>query len=891
MYLTIGVALSIFMLLSNNVHAQETQKQEPVNSSFAEIADSAALANDSLEVKAATDSSIQKIDSIDLKFSESEIKVPITYSAEDSIVYDLDTRKMYLYNKADLKYEAMELEADSVEFDWNTFTLAAGGRMNDSTGEVSGKPIFKESDKEYRAGRMAYNFKTKRGKIFDVITQEGEAYIHSDAVKRNEFDEWYSLRAKYTTCNLDHPHYYFRAKKVKVVPNKVLVTGPANLVVGDAPTPLFIPFGIFPAKQGKRSGIIVPKPGQDVAYGFFLREGGYFWAVNDYFNLKFTGDVFTNGTFGLSVGSQYKVNYIANGTFAFTYYRTQPEDADIPGARAGNSFAFNWSHTQDPKSIPNSNFSININAQSSNFFQASRVTDSRVLQTQFTSAVAFSRVFPGKPVSLSLNFNHDQNLLTKRLNITLPVFRLNVSRITPFKSKVSTGAPKWFENIGFTYAFEAKSFVSTFDSLFFRRETITKDLKYGINQNFAVDAPITFLKYFNFNPSFNYQERWYFQQENRRWNGDTVYVLNPITGNVDTFNGRVERDTAFGFYGVRDFGVSGSLSTKLTGIFNFKGKYIKAIRHIFTPLVAFNYRPDFGSSLWRYYRDVQVTNAEGVALARYSPHEINQSVYGVPGQGQVGVLTFALNNNFDVKAFSKRDTATNVQYLGILERFNISGGYNFLADSLRLQPFLFEGNSRILNNLTLNFRFVLDPYATDSQNRKINRFHFAETGRLLRFSTANFALNATFQGKTKNGAAAPPPPPRGMSDYVSFNPDDYYDFNIPWTVNVAYNFDITRGTFDNPDTIVTTQALRLNGDFNLTPNWKFAVNTGFDFVQMLPSLTNLTVIRNLHCWELSFNWTAFPVQFQQFLIELKVKSSVLQDLKLTRRRTFLQGGF
>lgn len=886
MNITTVALLSIF-LLSLNANAQQPVKSTNDRKSLMDKADTTALAEDSLSV--ANDSTVQKVDSLSLKFADSEIKNPINYTAEDSIVYDLETRTMYLYNKADIKYDNIALTADSVEFDWKTFTLAAGGRKNDSTGEISGKPIFTESGKEYRAGRMAYNFKTKRGKVFDVITQEGEAYIHSEAVKRNEFEEWYSLRAKYTTCNLDHPHFYFQSKKVKVVPNKVLVTGPANLVVGGAPTPLFIPFGIFPAKQGRRSGIIVPKPGQDVQFGFFLREGGYFWAVNDYLSMKFTADVFTNGTFGVSVGSQYKVNYKANGNIALTYYRTQPADPDLPNAKATNAFGVQWNHTQDPKSIPNSNFSVNLNAQSSNFYSASRVTDSRLLQTQFNSGASFSRVFPGKPISLSLNFNHAQNLLNKSVSIQFPVFRLNVSRITPFKLKISSGNPKWFENIGFQYSFEAKAILNTYDSLFFRKQTFTKDLKYGINQNVTIDAPITFFRYFNFNPSFNYQERWYFQKENKSWNPDTVYLANENTGKIDTFYGRIMRDTLSGFYGVRDFSVAATLTTKLTGIFNFKGKWVKAIRHIFTPLVGFTYKPDFGSAVWRYYTDVQ-TNANG-SISKFSPYDIVSSVYGLPSLGQVGQINFQLNNNFDVKAYSKKDTVNHVQYLGILERFNISGGYNFLADSLRLQPFVFSGNSRILNNLTLNFNFVFDPYATDAKNRKINTFYFNKTGKLLRFSSANFALNTTFQAKRKSGTAAPTPLPAGVSDYVSLNPDDYYDFNIPWTVNVAYNFDITRGTVENPDTIITTQSLRVTGDFNLTPNWKFAINTGFDFIQKLPSLTNLSVIRNLHCWELSFNWTAFPVTVQQFVIELKVKSSVLQDLKLTRRRTFLQGGF
>ncbi|HRN93293.1 MAG TPA: putative LPS assembly protein LptD [Chitinophagales bacterium] len=319
---TVVALLSIFVI-SSAAHAQtnisnQTSRNAPDTLTHS---DTLTASHDTLQ---------QKVDTFSLKFSDSEIKSPINYQAEDSIVYDLETRKMYLYNKADLKYDKITLAADSVEFDWNTYTLAAGGRKNDSTGEISGKPVFSESGKEYNAGRMAYNFKTKKGKIFDVVTQEGEAYIHSEAVKRNEFEEWYSLRAKYTTCNLDHPHFYFQAKKVKVVPNKVLVTGPANLVVGDVPTPIFIPFGIFPAKQGRRSGLIIPKPGRDNSYGFFLREGGFFWAVNDYFNLKFTGDVFTNGTFGVNVGSEYRVNYKANGNIGFTYYRTQPADVQKP---------------------------------------------------------------------------------------------------------------------------------------------------------------------------------------------------------------------------------------------------------------------------------------------------------------------------------------------------------------------------------------------------------------------------------------------------------------------------------------------------------------------------------------------------------------------------------
>lgn len=814
--------------------------------------------------------------------NQSEIQDIITYKAADSIVYDMNTKKMYLYNGSDVQYQKIKLNADLVDFDWNTYTLTSQGVL-DSAGNLKGTPVFEDDGKQYKAKKMKYNFKTKKGIVFEVVTKEGDAYVHSETVKKNEYDEWFGLASKYTTCDLDHPHFYFKAKKVKIVPNKVMVSGPANLWVGDVPTPLVLPFGLFPVKQGKRSGIVLPEYGQDAVLGFFLRNGGYYWAVNDYLGLKFLAQVSTNGTFGAGLNAQYALRYRFNGNIAFNYLRSRPYDPDLPDAKASNSYSFSWTHNQDPRSIPNSSFGASVQMQSADYYNASRVTDTRLLNTSFNSSVNYSRVFPGTPLSLSVNLRHSQNLLNRTINFGLPTIRLSMSRIAPFKPKIKTEKLRWYESIGFAYSLEFQNNISTYDSLLFNVSTVDK-FRFGINQNLTIDAPLKVLKYLNITPAFQYQERTYFKGIDKYWNPDTTYVFDD-KGNVDTLNGRIVTDTVWRFNSTRNFSASVSFSTKLTGIFQFKGKYLKAIKHVFTPQVSFNYSPDFGSDRFKYYKYVQ-GNANG-DLTKYSMFEPD-AVYGIPGSGQVAQLSWSLNNNFEAKVFSKKDTATHTQKLGLLDQVNLSGGYNFIADSMRLQPFnLTVVAARIFNLINLNFNAVFDPYAVDSNNRKINTYEYNKSKQLLRFSTANVNASMSLHGKQKTTQPDQTSPPNFMGDYVSYSPDQIYNFDIPWNLSLGYNFNITKGTFENPDTIVTVQSIRASADVNITPHWKIAVSTGFDVSRKQMSLTNVTVIRDLHCWELSFNWTPALPTFdrQQFTIILQPKSSTLKDLKLQKKNS------
>lgn len=885
------------VVLSNFIHANSlpvihaahsaakiTADSLPPNKLGAKLGLISQSAADSLKLNDSTQAFIADTISLNDTVSaanQGEIEDVITYKAADSIVYDMNTKKMYLYNGSDVQYQKIKLKADLVDFDWNTMTLTSQGSL-DSSGQLQGNPVFSDDGKEYKAKKMKYNFKTKKGIVFEVLTKEGDAYIHSEVVKKNEFDEWYGQASKYTTCDLDHPHFYFKAKRVKIVPNKVMVTGPANLWVGDVPTPLYLPFGIFPVKQGKRSGLVLPEYGQDGIWGFFLRNGGYYWAVNDYVGLKFLTQVGTNGTFGVGTNAQYAVRYKFSGSLSFSYLRSRPQDPDLPGAKSSNLYSVSWTHTQDPRSLPNSSFGASVQMQSADYNRANSVTNTTILNTSFSSSVNYGHSFKKSPFSIAIGLRHQQNLLYRTIGFSLPTIHLGMSRVAPFKSKVQSGTLKWYENIGITYSFDFQNSLNTYDSTLLYRSTLDK-FQMGVQQVINIDAPLKLFKYLNVNPSFNYTERTYFKGIDKFWDPDTVYSVRG-NGRIDTLNGQIKSDTVWRFNSARNFSANIALSTKVVGIFKFNGKYLKAIRHIFTPTVSFSYSPDFGKDIWRYNRYVQ-GNANGEKV-KYSVFEPN-TIYGVPGSGQVGQISWNLVNSLEMKTYSKKDTVNHEQKVGLFDQIGLSGGYNFIADSLRLQPFnLTVSAARIFNLINLNFSAQFDPYAVDSFNRKINKFEWSQNRRLLRFATANVNASMSLHSKPKpqlNSDATP----ALMGDYVTYNPDQIYNFDIPWNLSLSYNFNISKGTFINPDTIVTVQAIRASGDFNLTPHWKVAFSTGFDISTKQITLTNISVIRDLHCWELSFNWTpplpTFPRQ--QFSIILHPKSSTLKDLKLQKKNS------
>ena len=910
LFLTLGVAASSTILSANGQVALTTTSGN--YKSFSDSLPNQTLrnGNDSLPVNGidslhSNDSALQtlrdsiiKIDTLTALKTDSlhrndtvnvadqgEIQDIITYKALDSIVYDMGSKKMFLYDTVDLKYQKIALKANLVDFDWNTFTLRARG-STDTSGKTIGKPVFTDNNSDYKADSLGYNFKTKKGLVYHVITKEGDAYLHLDAGKKTEYEEWYGRKTEYTTCDLDDPHFYFKAKKVKIVPDKIMVTGPANLWIADIPTPLYLPFGLFPIKQGQRSGIIVPEYGQDAILGFFLRNGGYYWAVNDYLGLKFTEEIATNGTFGFGVASQYALRYRFTGSFNFSFLRSRPEDPDLPGAKATNAYSLSWSHTEDPRSLPNSTFGASVQMQSSDFYAASRITDTRLLNTSFNSTVSFSHTFVGSPFSLMINMRHSQNLLNRTIDFTIPTVRLSMSRYTPFKNKIQSDKPKWYESIGISYSLEFQNQLSTYDSILFQSQSLNK-FSFGVNQQLTIDAPFKVLKYFTLTPAVSYQERTYFKSTSERWNPDTVYSIE-AGGRIDSLDGRVISDTSWHFNSARNFAASLTFGTKVTGIFKFKGKWLKAIKHVFTPSIAANYNPDFGTNFWGYYKTVQI-DARG-DLGRYQVFDPG-AIYGVPQPGRTGSLTWTLGNNFEMKTYSKTDSVNHEKKMGLLDQVNLSGGYNFAADSLRLLPFnLSIVSARLFNLINLQFNSVFSPYATDSLNNPINTFEWTKYRKLLRFTQANVSASFSLHSKQKPAPKAADDAPKYIADYVSYSPDQIYNFDIPWNFSFNYNFNVTRGTYLNPDTILTIQTVNAKLDFNLTKHWKVALSTGFDISRRQITLTNVTVVRDLHCWELTFNWTpslpTFPAQ--QFSIILQPKSPTLKDLKVQKKNSLQQ---
>jgi hypothetical protein len=796
----------------------------------------------------------------------------------------------------------MNITADMVNFDWTNTTMTAESRKDTSGREIQ-KPVFKDDDKSYKATKFSVNLKTKKGKVYEVITEESGGFVKLGEGKRTDDSSWYGKNAWFTTCSdQEHPHFYLKASKAKIVPNKLIVTGPAHLVVADIPTPLYLPFGIFPLKKGQHNGIIFPTYGDSRSLGFFLKDGGYYFAFKDKYALALTGTIYTGGSWGLKTAFNYNNRYHFNGNFTFAYNRRRPDNPEKPGSVSANDFQVSWRHSQDIKARPLMSFTGAVNFQTSTYLTNSLVTDQSLLNTLLTSNIALSKSFRGLPISLSLSGSHNQNLKTRLINIDLPIFNFVVSRVTPFKSKVSSSKTKWYETIGVSYGFNAKSTVSTYDSTFLKKETLDR-LKYGAQQKFTIDANISVFKYLKIVPSFQYTGNFYFKSIEKHW--DPTVIYKPRGSELyDTINGRVITDTINKFRTTHEFNMGVNISTSpLIGLFKFNSHLIKALRHKFTPSIGFNYHPNFGKPVWNYWGTTQV-DAKG-NVAKYSKFENVQSLYGTPANGLSGTMNFAIGNNLEMKVYSKKDSVNHEKILKLIDNFNITTSYNFAADSLRLAPFNFSLNSAAIPHMNIVYSMRLDPYAVDQNNRDYNKWLWNDRKKLVRLTNAALSIQGRFQSKdapalaksqaNNNNLNNVSPDQKAANEQekalIASNPDYYYDFNVRWAITINYNFNLTRGKIGNPDTNIITQSISTNIDFNLTKTWKFNVNTGFDFTHLRPTLTTVSVIRELHCWELLFNWTAYPVQYQTYMMTLRVKSPILQELKLSKKRSYIDNAF
>ncbi len=790
----------------------------------------------------------------------------VTYSATDSLVLDMTNKKAYLYNNAVVVYGDMKLQAGYIELDFGRNMIYSRG-IKDSSGKIVQKPVSEQGTEKFKAGEITYNFKTKKGKIKDVITQQGEGFILGRDIKKDSSGVFYVGHGKYTTCDKEDPHFYIGAKKIKVIQDDKIITGPAQLYLADIPTPLAIPFGFFPNKKGRASGLLMPTYGESQQMGFFLKNGGFYIGKNEYIDLALTGDVYANSGFAIRTNSNYKNRYHYNGLVNLSYSHTVIGSLAFANAIKQTNFAINWNHSQDSKANPSSLFSANVNAGSSSNNKINGNPTGSYLQNTYQSSISYRKTFIGTPFNFSANARHSQSTINKRVDITLPELALTMNRISPFKNKNRVGV-KWYDKIFITPTANAKNQISSGDSTLFKPQTLKK-MQNGLQFNAPINASFNFLKYFNFSPGITTSSRIYYQTVEKH------YGLSK-----DSKKDSILTDTLQGVKMANDFSLSANLNTIVYGNYFFKSNYLKQIRHVITPSIGASFRPDFSESKYGYYKTISSSTG---ATHQYSMFQ--NGIYGGPGAGKSGVISFGLNNTLEAKVKQQSDSGATIKKVMLIDNFSANTSYNIAAKTFKWQSVNLAARTKLFKLLDVNTNAIIDPYQTSQQGKRIDRLEWSK-GKIGRLTSASAALGTSLHSKTKTKTKKDASPEdQDQIDYINTHPNAYIDFNVPWNLTVSYNLQYSKtqaSTLDGFQKTVT-QTARFSGDLSLTQKWKISVSSGFDFETKKLSLTSIDIYRDLHCWEMSFNWIPFGFR-QSYSLNINVKSSVLRDLKLTRRR-------
>jgi hypothetical protein len=861
-----------------------------------------AFSNATFAQKVAKTDSVPKTHADSLRFkadsianSKQKLKAKVEYEAADSISMDFKAKKAYLYKDGSIKYQKMAIKAASIEIDFDKSITYSKG-VADSTGKFEGEPIFKDGDQEFTTKTLNYNYDTKKGVIRDVITKEGEGFIHGKQVKKMPDDVTNIKNGSYTTCDLPHPHFELRFTKAKVIPGKETITGPAYMVLEDVPLPLALPFGFFPNKSGRMSGIFMPSPGESGNRGFYIRDFGYYWGISDYFDAQIKGEAYTRGSWAVYPTFNYFKRYKYQGSFNLRYAINITGDKGSTDYSKSKDFSISWMHTQDAKANPVNRFSANVNIQSSKFNQHNPTTVGNYLSNTFQSSVSFQTTINDN-FFVSVSARHSQNTITKQMSITLPDLSISANRWYPFKKEESS-KKRWYEDISLGYSLTATNQLDTYDSLLFKPGAL-KRLRNGVQHAIPISSTFKILKYISVSNSISLTENWYLQSISKQWLKTKYNLKGQIRDTA-----YLAIDTIHGFKAAHDFSYSTSLNTTLYGRINFKKtSMIKAIRHVFSPSVSYNYKPDFSDPKWGYFKSY--VDTAGVKQL-YSIFE--GATYGGPSASKAGSISINLRNNLEMKVRSKKDTVTGDRNIKIMDQLNISAIYNLAADSLRWSPITVTGNTPILKNTNINFSATWDPYSWDVRNsRRSNIYQWDLDRKLLRFENSNwsFGLSHTFtsrSGKKKVAATTaalkdPNNPAGGPADAnkaleaekkdVLENPQNYLNWNNPWSLTMNYTFNMT--TVKNPVTKKLEnniiQSVMFNGDISVTPKWKVTFTSGYDFKSHQLSYTSFTINRDLHCFEMSFNWIPFGY-IKSWDFTIRAKSSLLQDLKITKRKDF-----
>jgi lipopolysaccharide assembly outer membrane protein LptD (OstA) len=814
----------------------------------------------------------------------------VKYKATDYVLFNRKLQKIYLYNEAEVYYGDLEIKAGVIVID-NGNNLVYAGRIKDSLGNYSQNPVFKQGANVVEPDSIIFNTKSQKALIFNSRTEQSGGYIDADLTKKENDSVYFIQRGKFTTAeDKEDPEYYFLMRKAKIVPGKKVVTGLTNMFIYNVPTPIGLPFAFFPLTQTRTSGIIMPSPGQDNTRGYSLQNGGYYFAISDYVDLATIGDIYTNGSYGLRLESNYAKRYKFRGNLGFRFENIIQSERGFPDYSKSSIYNIRWSHSQDAKSNPSSRFSSSVNLGSSRYYQESR-NQLNIPNTQnntLSSSVSYSKSFEGEPqVNFSVTATHSQNTNTQQIDMTLPTFQGSVSRIFPFAPKIGSkkGA---LQNINFQYDVRAENRIQTTDSLFFKKEMFD-DAKVGAKHSIPLSTNFKVFKFFSMSASANYEENW---------------TLKTINRFYDTTLNKVVTEDVDGFDSFRTYNFSTSLGTTIYGMFDFKkpGKdpKIQAIRHVMRPSITYNINPAFD----QYYDTYEVIDADGTTSADYSRFE--NAIFGSPTNRFSSSMGLSLGNNFEAKIRSNDSTDLEPKKIILLNNLNFSTSYNFAADSLRFSPVRMSGGTQIFDNkMSINFGATLDPYALDSNNKKIATYNINNGGSLFRLTSANLTLNYTlssdsFEKKDEDANAGNESlRSGGRADDLFGVSEDFadrrlgdeedkedekatqlYNYKIPWSLRLAYAVNYTNTARQNE---ISSHSLMFSGDIELSPKWTVGASSSYDVKNKGFGLTQLRFERDLLSWRMNFSWVPFGT-YGSWNFFIGIKSSLLKDLKYDKRK-------
>lgn len=852
------------------------------------------------------------------------IDSPVEYSADDSLTYESGAGLARLFGSSTVKYQNMDLASDRISMSLDSSLVHATGSMDTTTHQLVGTPVFKMGSDEYQNDTMAFNFKTKKGLITEVYTQQEDGFLTSKLAKRDAEGNMYLDHGRYTTCDDPHPDFYIALSRAKVRPGKDVVFGPAYLVVADVPLPLAIPYGFFPFTKSYSSGLIMPTYGDETERGFYLRDGGYYFALSDKVDLKLLGEIYTKGSWGLSAASNYVKRYRYSGSFFASYQNTVTGEKNMPDYSKQTSFKVQWSHRQDAKANPFSNLSASVNFASTSYERnnlTSMYNPQAMTQSTRTSSVSWSTTFSSIGMSLSSTMNLNQNMRDSTISLTLPDLNISISRFYPFKRRKAAGAERWYEKISMSYTGHLSNTIHTKEDKLLH-SNLSRDWKNGMQHSIPISGNFTLFSYLNLTPSFNLTNRTYFNRVHKEWDAQAQQEVT---------------DTVNGFYNVYNWNFSLSASTKMYGMWvpsrKLFGDKIQAIRHVVTPTVSFSYAPDFSASRYGYYKTYQKTDAEGnVTLEEYSPYQ--GGAYGVPGKGKTGSIAFDLSNNLEMKVKSE-DDSTGFRKVSLIDELRLSMSYNMAAEVRPWSDLSTSLRLKLSKNYTLNLNAVFASYVYEADSvgatpRVSDHTTYWGQGKIGRFQGMSQNLSYTLNNekvgniikwlrgervdkkdkrnrdgeeddelddnvetnidrdmeKAKRGT------PRDKSAKAETDEDGYMAFKMPWNISIGYGVTMRENTVLSKFNYETmrypykfTQNLNVSGNLQVSDGWNISFSSGYDFDNKSISMTTASLSRDLHCFNMSCSVVLAP--YTSYNFSFRCNAATLTDaLKYDKRSSY-----